>query len=152
MCCAPASQRKEAAVSPVSGETSGWLDTNVILRYLLNDHPDHSARARTLIESAEKGERLLRIPTYVICETVYILENRIYTREQIHDALTRFTAIPGIQADHLPLVLTALIWYRDRNVDFGDALLYAECSDGGGVTFSFNRRRFQRLGTGWKEP
>jgi predicted nucleic-acid-binding protein len=131
---------------------TAWVDTNVILRYLLNDHPDHSARALALIGSAERGERLLRIPAYVICETIYILENQAYTREQIHDALTRFTAIPGIHVERLAQVHLALIWYRDKNVDFGDALLYAECSEDASTVLTFNKRHFQRLGTGWEEP
>ena len=129
-----------------------WLDTNIILRYLLNDHPDHSKRALAVIESAERGEQVLHIPDYIIGETVYILESRNYTREQVCDSLLRFMAIPGIHTEHLPQVQVALTWYRDKNVDFGNALLYAECSDGGSLVLSFNKRHFQRLGAGWKEP
>lgn len=131
---------------------AAWLDTNVILRYLLNDHVDHSARALAVMESAEKGERLLRVPTYVMCETVYILESQAYLREQIHDALTRFMAIPGILVERQPLIQVALTWYRDKNVDFGDALLYAECSQEGSMVLTFNKKHFQRLGSGWMEP
>ena len=129
-----------------------WLDTNVILRYLLNDHPDHSRRALAVIESAERGEVALQVPAYVICETVYILESQAYTRDQICSAITGFLAIPGIHAEHTPLIQAALIWYKDKNVDFGDALLYVECSNDGGLVLTFNKRHFQRLGAGWKEP
>ncbi len=132
--------------------TVAWLDINVILRFVLNDHPDHSGRARLLIESAEKGDLALNIPTYVVCETIYILESQAYSRTEIHDVLTRFLAIPGIHAEHLPQIIIALTWYRDKNVDFGDALLYAECLDAGDVAVTFNKRHFQRLGNGWKEP
>jgi len=38
---------------------TGWLDTNVILRYLLNDHEDHSKRALTLFRRAAHEGQLL---------------------------------------------------------------------------------------------
>mgnify|MGYP000880630413 CR=1 FL=1 len=129
-----------------------WLDTNVILRYLLDDHPDHSKRALAIIEQAERGEITVRIPVHVICETVYILEGQDYTRMQICDSLTRFLAIPGIRTEQLPAVQIALTLYRDKNVDFSDALLYAQCSESGDTVLTFKKKHFRRLGPAWKEP
>jgi len=129
-----------------------WLDTDVILRYLLADHPDQSERALAVFESAERGEVELRILTYVICETVYVLEGQAYTRREIHDALSRLMAIPGVRVDDGSAVQVALTWYRDKGVDFGDALLYAQCCDGGGTALTFNEKHFRRLGTEWTQP
>lgn len=130
----------------------GWLDTNVVLRYLLDDCPEHSPRARTLVEKAEKGEITLYVPTYIICETVYVLESQAYTRSQISEALSRFLAISGISVDNSPLLQLCLRQYRNSSVDFCDLLLYAQCADNGDMVFTFNKRHFQRLGTDWKEP
>jgi predicted nucleic acid-binding protein len=33
-----------------------WLDANIILRFLLKDHPDFFKAALTLFTKAEKGE------------------------------------------------------------------------------------------------
>lgn len=129
-----------------------WLDTNVILRYLLNDDAEHSASARTVIDRAERGELTLRIPTFIVCEAVFILEGKDYTRHEIHAALSRFLAIPGINAESVPAVQLALLWYREKNVDFGDALLYAHCSLEGGLALTFNKRHYRKLGTQWREP
>jgi predicted nucleic acid-binding protein len=130
----------------------GWLDTNVVLRYLLDDCPEHSPRARTLVEKAEKGEITLYVPTYIICETVYVLESQAYTRLQIAEALSRFLSIPGISVDNLPLMQLCLRQYGNSSVDFCDLLLYAQCADNGDTVFTFNKRHFQRLGTNWEEP
>ncbi|NLA61408.1 MAG: type II toxin-antitoxin system VapC family toxin [Firmicutes bacterium] len=130
----------------------GWLDTNVVLRYLLDDCPEHSPRARILVEKAEKGEITLYVPTYIICETVYVLESQAYTRSQISEALSRFLAISGISVDNSPLLQLCLRQYRNSSVDFCDLLLYAQCADNGDTVFTFNKRHFQRLGTDWKEP
>jgi predicted nucleic-acid-binding protein len=44
------------------------IDTNIILRYLLNDHPQLSIKAADIIESQE-----VNAPIEVICEVVYVL-------------------------------------------------------------------------------
>ncbi|HHV78454.1 MAG TPA: type II toxin-antitoxin system VapC family toxin [Firmicutes bacterium] len=98
--------------------SSGWLDTDVIIRFLLNDHPDHSLRAKTLVEKAERGEITLRITPHIICEVVYVLESQGYERKEASDALIQFTSISGIETENADEVMTALIWYRDKNVDF----------------------------------
>jgi predicted nucleic acid-binding protein len=93
----------------MDGDRTGWLDTNVILRYLLGDHPDQSRRARVLIESAERGERVLRLSAHVLWETVFILESQGYTRAHIADVLARLAAIPGIEVERPSCSLTALV-------------------------------------------
>jgi predicted nucleic acid-binding protein len=117
----------------------GWLDTNVVLRYLLNDCPDHSPKARILVEKAEKGQITLYVPDYIISETVYVLESQAYTRFQISEALSRFLAIPGIATDNLPLMQLCLKQYKGSNVDFCDLLLYAQCADHDDTVYTFNR-------------
>lgn len=103
----------------------GWLDANVILRYLLNDHPEHSLRARTLIERAERGGCKLKVSPHIICEVVYILEGEDYAREEIYYALRDLGRISGITFQEEDTILEALIDYRDKNVDFSDSLLAA---------------------------
>jgi predicted nucleic-acid-binding protein len=104
------------------------------------------------MESAQDGNVALNVPVYVICEAVFVLEGQGFTRQEISGALARFLAVPGVEASQAPQVLVALSWYRDKNVDFADALLYAESSDMGCKVLTFNKRHFQRLGSQWKEP
>lgn len=44
------------------------IDANVILRYLLGDHPDHSKRAAEVIDQSS-----VFVACEVICEVVYVL-------------------------------------------------------------------------------
>lgn len=46
----------EAAATP-----SVWLDTNVIFRYLLNDHDEHSPIAASIVSKAEQGRIKLKL-------------------------------------------------------------------------------------------
>lgn len=47
------------------------LDTNLILRHVLDDLPDQSSRAHALFERIERGERRVRVTDTVIFEAAY---------------------------------------------------------------------------------
>lgn len=74
-----------------------FLDTNVLLRHILADHPEQSARATVLIEQIERGDRAVRIADTVVFEAVFTLE-RFYRvpRSTIRDALLPILELPGI--------------------------------------------------------
>jgi predicted nucleic acid-binding protein len=145
------SSDRAGKTTPASLRTH-WLDTNVILRFLLNDHDDHSPKARALIKRAESGELTLKVPTHILCEAVYVLEGLGHSRASICDALTRFGSIRGIALDEPIPSFTALIRYRDLNVDFSDALLYSIAAHRGDRVWTFNKKHFQRMGPIWQEP
>ena len=73
------------------------LDTNPILRHVLDDHPDHSARAHTLFARIEQGEERVQTTDTVIFEAVFTLE-RFYKvpRVEIRDTLLELLQLPGI--------------------------------------------------------
>ncbi len=50
-----------------------FLDTNVLLRHLTNDHADHSARATAFLTAVEVGQIRVRTADSVIFETVFTL-------------------------------------------------------------------------------
>ena len=134
------------------GSAAGWLDTNVILRYLLNDHPDQGPRARALIERAERGECKLKIASHIVCEAIYILENQDYARDEIYDALKDFSRISGIAFLDEDAIFEALVDYKDKNIDFADALLAALSRAKAETVWTFNRKHFARMTGSWEEP
>jgi predicted nucleic acid-binding protein len=74
-----------------------FLDTNVVLRFLLDDHPDHSPRARALFASLARGEISLVLTETVVFETVFILEKqRKLERDSIVSALNELLEAQGI--------------------------------------------------------
>jgi predicted nucleic-acid-binding protein len=136
----------------MSKERTGWVDTNVILRFLLNDHKEHSLCARVLFEQAEQGEVSLKVTNHVVCEVVYILEQLGYSRDVIFIAVTDFSAIQGLKFDDVESLRVALTYYKETNVDFSDALLYSVALSKGEMVFTFNKNHFRRLGNRWEEP
>lgn len=105
-----------------------------------------------MVARAESGKLSLVLVPHIICEVVYVLEGQGYSRHDISQSLTRFCLIEGINVQELDLVLTALLHYRDTDLDFADLLLYSVATHHGGVLWTFDKKHFRRLGQGWQEP
>lgn len=103
------------------------LDTNVVLRFLLNDH-EHSKKALTMIEGAEDGRWTLRVSAAIIAECVYVLNGPVYKRPRtmVHTTLRDFLFLDGIECSEHDIVLEALRLFDDHNVDFVDSYVAAQ--------------------------
>jgi len=101
-------------------EHEAAVDTNVALRYLQGDDPEHSPPAVRLIREAPKGS--LYVSAVVVAEVVWIMQKK-YLREQVASALQRFLANESISAD--PIIAEAVVNYSRTNLDFADCLLAA---------------------------
>ena len=59
------------ALSPI-----GFVDTNVIIRYMTQDEPTMAEAAKQLFEQAERGTVTITTCEAVIAEVVYILSSK----------------------------------------------------------------------------
>lgn len=123
-----------------------FIDANVILRFLTNDPPEMADRAAAVFAAAQEGSLLLRVDEIVVAETVWVLQSFYkYPHEEIAQTLSEFLANDGIDADDKPGLLAALALYREKNVDFADALLAVHARQQGiAEVFSFDHH-FDRL-------
>ena len=51
------------------------LDTNVLVRYIVQDEPAQAARAEALIEAQCSADSPGRVDAIVLCELVWVLES-----------------------------------------------------------------------------
>lgn len=102
------------------------VDASVVVRYLTGDDKAQSAAATDLFRAAQNGKVKLVIPTSTIQETVYVLE-RLYNLDAaaIAPKLISLLAIANVDTPDSRWVVEALQFYRSKNSDFGDALLFA---------------------------
>lgn len=102
-----------------------FLDSNVIIRYLIGEPESMAIKARTVIESAQK----LMIPVHILAETGFVLESFYKAaRSDIVDILMGLIQRQNILIHSLPksLALDALRMCRNsRRNSFADALLWA---------------------------
>ena len=95
------------------------VDANIILRYLLNDHTAHFNAAVEIIEN-----NTIFVPFKVAAEVVYVLE-KVYQvpRIEISESLNILISYPDISFNDKKIIMEALKIYKDKKIDFVDALL-----------------------------
>jgi len=98
-----------------------YVDANIILRYILNDHSKLSPKAKKII-----GENVIETPIVVLCEVVYVLA-RIYkiNRKDIADTLLDFYSSTNCSLFHREAIIKAIEFYGEKNLDFVDCILAA---------------------------
>ena len=99
------------------------IDTNVLVRYVVQDDPRQSAAATHFIEATLGGDEPGWIASIVLCEFVWVLEAAYgYARNAIASTLQRLFEVDRFRLEAPSLAWRALDAYRD-GVDFADALI-----------------------------
>ena len=100
------------------------LDTDVLVRYLMQDDAAQARLASAAIESAaERGERL-RLTAITLCELVWVLESAYrQPRADVARALDQIVRTADFDLEHVDHVRTAIEHYRSTPADFADALI-----------------------------
>jgi predicted nucleic acid-binding protein len=99
-----------------------FLDTNVFLRHLTQDHPEHSPRATAFLTRIENGEIQVRTADTVIFETVFTLQSFYkQPKAKIRDALLPLIELPGIVLPGKRKFRRAFDIYVNLNLSFADA-------------------------------
>ena len=99
-----------------------FLDSNVILRHVLGDNLEQSARATALLQRIERGELRVRTADTGVFEVVFTLQQ--FYREpkmRIRDAILPLLELPGISLPGKRRFRRAFQYYVDLNLPFADA-------------------------------
>jgi predicted nucleic-acid-binding protein len=113
------------------------VDTNVLVRALLNDDPRQSPIARRFLERT----RSVLVPVTVFLELAWVLKSTGWTRRQIHGALTTLATLPAIHLDRSEDVRAALEDFRQGSADLADYLaLHLSRGLGARKLFTFDRK------------
>jgi predicted nucleic-acid-binding protein len=118
------------------------LDTNVLVRYLVEDDPEQCQRAARMIEDALGRGEVLFIPDLVVCELVWVLEAAYrLRREKIAAVLDRLFRAEQLRFAAPHLLFGALAAYRRGGAGFADHLILEQCRAAGcEVLATFDRR------------
>lgn len=99
-----------------------FLDTNILLRHLLQDVPDQSARSSAYLQRVERGELQVQTADTVIFETVFTLQRSYHVpKADIAAALLPLIELPGIVLPHKRRFRVAFDLYVNLNLPFADA-------------------------------
>jgi predicted nucleic-acid-binding protein len=100
------------------------LDTNVLVRYLVQDDPRQGRRAADFIEAAGSREEQILIGNIVLCELVWVLESAYgYKKAEIADAMQKILQAAAFRFESKDIVRAALGEYGESTADFADCLM-----------------------------
>ena len=102
------------------------VDTNLIVRYLVQDHEKHAKAAAKLFNACDRGEVVIVLLPAVLAECVFVLESFYqHPRADIASVLAHLISSPGIEINDLAVHLDALNRYKRTKVHFVDCLIGA---------------------------
>ena len=109
------------------------IDTNVILRFILNDNSEMAQRASEVIASGAYTK------PEIIAEVVYVLKS-VYSmpKEKIKSVIHGLSDI--IQIENSDSVVYAIDLFSHTSLDFVDCLLAAYHSINGEKVFTFDKK------------
>lgn len=99
------------------------LDTNVLVRYIMQDDAKQAAAATRLIESLS-AESQGFVPLMCVVELLWVLSSAYELRRgQLAEALEGLLRTKEIRVEAAETVWMALRVFRSSNVDFADCLI-----------------------------
>ena len=128
------------SASAPGGEAMIGIDTNVLVRYVVQDDARQAAVASQFIETTLSDDEPGWIASVVLCEFVWVLEGAYgYARNLIVATLQRLFEVDRFRVEAPALAWRALDEYRGGG-DFSDALIaLANEHEGCGYTATFDR-------------
>ena len=117
------------------------IDTNLIVRYLADDHPTQAAAARALID----GEAVF-VATTVLLETEWVLRSVYgFSSPACAAALSRFAGLPTVTLED-PMRTAAALAGVLEGLDFADAL-HLSAAEGCEAFVTFDQRLIKATAT-----
>lgn len=99
-----------------------FLDTNILLRFILKDHPVYSPKAEAIFKKIDQGEVRTFISWPTIFEVVFVLQNSIkLPKKDIIEKLLQILHLENVHLDQENLLDITFEYYLDKNVSLTDA-------------------------------
>jgi len=103
-----------------------FVDTNVFLRFFLNDHRTHSPAANKLFEEAKKGKINLVTNSLIVAEIVFALDSFYkLSKQDIIEKIHAIMFFEGLEILEKNILIQATMFYQEKNIDFIDAYVAA---------------------------
>jgi predicted nucleic-acid-binding protein len=100
------------------------LDTNVLVRYLVQDDPVQSKKANALIDRSAAQDAAMFINHVVMCELAWVLERGYgYARADLAELIEKILLARQFEIEKKDLVWAALADFSTSRADFADCLI-----------------------------
>jgi predicted nucleic-acid-binding protein len=104
------------------------LDTNVLVRWIVDDDPRQAARVERLFEEAHEQGSPLFVPSTVMLELEWVLRSRYeLAKSTVLSAFNALLETQELEFQDEPALERALSFYRQNSADFADCLHAGQC-------------------------
>lgn len=108
------------------------LDTNVLVRWLLDDDAQQTTRAEALFDAAHARQSTLFVPTTVVLELEWVLRSRYrFDKAAVLSTLNALLETQELEFEVEAAVEQALHHYRLGAAEFADCLHVGSCGAAG---------------------
>lgn len=135
--------------------THSLIDSNILVYYFTDNHPDHSPRCAALMDRLDHGQETALCTSTVIMETAFVLDRTMNVpRHLIARALADFISIPTITFDFRDTLLEAIsLWVGNGPLSLPDAYHLAFAKEQGLTRiYTFDRKMSRYPGVERIEP
>ena len=124
------------------------VDTNLIIRHLVQDNEKQAGVAGRLFEACDRGQVVIVVLPSVLAECVFVLESFYeHPRKDIASALSRLISSPGVEITDTAVHLDAFNRFARTKVHFVDCLIAATAASENTPVASFDQdlRKFSDI-------
>ncbi len=117
------------------------IDTNAILRFLLNDIPSQHKKVESLVKKAKNGNLIILLSEVVVFETLFALRSYYqYSKETLLTAIEPLISTEYIRTENTPIFLEAIKIFKNTTLEFVDCFLIAKSKSLGFDLFTFDKK------------
>lgn len=118
------------------------LDTNVLVRYIVQDDPKQAMIAMNFIEKNCSMASPGFINSLVLCELVWVLESAYeYSRDDISNVIEKILRTRQFHIHEPELMWSSLQKYKEKTADFSDCYIaYSNYQAGCESTITFDKK------------
>jgi predicted nucleic-acid-binding protein len=121
------------------------LDTNVLVRFLLNDDPAQAEIIYRKLKQAETDGEVFFVPLLVVLELIWVLDS-VYKipRQEMVDSLESLLRMPVLRYESQSVIQGLISSARDTRIDLSDLLIAQSAKHSGCETvLTFDQRACQ---------
>jgi len=106
------------------------VDANVIIRFLLNDHPKLSPQAISIFSQAQKKLIKVYLDEVILAEVIWTLSSFYKIKKaNLTENIEKFLSQDWVVSKKKDLMLNALYLYKSSNLDYIDCWAYVVSQD-----------------------
>lgn len=117
------------------------VDTNYVLRYLLDDVPFQADIVENYFRKAKRGEIQMTVPLLVFVEVDFNLSQLYrFDKAKIVDIIYSLVKLPYLDIEKYKLLVESLLAYSRNSISFVDALFLTEARQTGKQLLTFDKK------------